>query len=194
MSIKLIVGLCNPGSDYQYTRHNAGAWFVEALQKHQHVIFKSDKKLQTMWADIPGQSSVCKIALPLTFMNHSGLSVRAMSQFYRITVDEMLIVHDDLDLATGRIQLKTGGGHGGHNGLRDIIQHMGSAQFHRLRVGIGHPGQKELVLNYVLGKPSQAEKAQIANAIGRAMSIVPTLLAGNVAKAMTILNEVRDGI
>jgi PTH1 family peptidyl-tRNA hydrolase len=194
MSIKLIVGLRNPGSEYQHTRHNAGAWFVESLLENQQTIFKSDKKMQAQWADINIQQFPCKIALPLTFMNHSGIPVRAICQFYRIELDELLVVHDDLDLAAGRIQLKTGGGHGGHNGLRDIIAQTGGAHFHRLRVGIGHPGQKELVLNYVLGKPSQQEKQQILAAIDRAVAIMPTLLMGNLAQAMTILNEVRDGI
>lgn len=194
MVIKLIVGLRNPGCEYQHTRHNAGAWFIEALQKQEQVLLKSDKKLQVEWAPISGYPVACKIALPLTFMNHSGLPVRAMGQFYQIEAEEMLVVHDDLDLACGRVQLKTGGGHGGHNGLRDIIQQLGSTHFHRLRIGIGHPGHKNFVLNYVLGKPSQAEKMQISTAIERAVAVVPTLLAGNLANAMNTLNEVRDGV
>lgn len=194
MTIKLMVGLRNPGSEYQHTRHNAGAWFIETLQKQEQVVLKSDKKLHALWAQITGYPIACKIALPLTFMNHSGLPIRAMCQFYQIEAEEVLVVHDDLDLAAGRIQLKTGGGHGGHNGLRDIIQHLGGTHFHRLRIGIGHPGHKDLVLNYVLGKPSSTEKVQIFNAIERAVAVVPTLLAGNLANAMTILNEVRDGV
>ena len=194
MPIKLIVGLRNPGPEYQHTRHNAGAWFVDALVKHEHAVFKSDKKMHAEWVDLTMQHLSCKVLLPLTFMNHSGLPVRAMCQFYRIEPDEVLVVHDDLDLIAGRIKLKTGGGHGGHNGLRDIIAHLGGSNFHRLRVGIGHPGHKELVLDYVLGKPSQHEKLQISDAIDRGVAIVPTLLAGNLALAMNILNEVRDGI
>ena len=194
MPIKLIVGLRNPGSDYQHTRHNAGAWFVDALVKHEHALFKVDKKMHAEWVDLKLQHHACKVVLPLTFMNNSGLPVRAMCQFYRIELDDVLVVHDDLDLAMGRIQLKTGGGHGGHNGLRDIISHLGSPNFHRLRVGIGHPGHKELVLDYVLGKPSQHDKLQIMTAIDRAVGIVPALLAGPMAAAMNSLNEVRDGI
>lgn len=194
MPIKLIVGLRNPGAEYQNTRHNAGAWFVDALVKHEHAVIKSDKKMQAEWGELTIQRLSCKVLLPLTYMNHSGLSVRAMCQFYRIEPDEVLVVHDDLDLNAGRIKLKTGGGHGGHNGLRDIIAHLGGSNFHRLRVGIGHPGHKELVLDYVLGKPSQHEKAQITGAIDRGVAVVPTLLSGNLAAAMNILNEVHDGI
>lgn len=194
MPIKLIVGLRNPGNDYQHTRHNAGAWFVDDLVKHEHTTFKVDKKMHAEWVDLTLKHHSCKVLLPLTFMNNSGLPVRAVCQFYRIELDEVLVVHDDLDLAVGRIQLKTGGGHGGHNGLRDIIAHLGSPNFHRLRVGIGHPGHKELVLDYVLGKPSQHDKLQIMTAIDRAVGIVPALLAGPMAAAMNSLNEVRDGI
>ncbi|AHE66535.1 peptidyl-tRNA hydrolase [Legionella oakridgensis ATCC 33761 = DSM 21215] len=121
-------------------------------------------------------------------MNHSGLSVRAVSQFYRIHASEILVAHDELDLAVGRIKLKTGGGHGGHNGLKDIIQQLGSSDFHRLRVGIGHPGHKELVLNYVLGKPPQAERQLIAEAIERSLDVIPAIIEGDLAKAMNALN------
>ena len=195
MSIKLIVGLRNPGSTYEHTRHNAGGWFVDALAKHDHVIFKSDKKMQAEWAELRLPQGTCKICLPLTYMNLSGQPVRAVSQFYRIEPSELLVVHDELDLPAGRIKLKTGGGHGGHNGLRDIISQLGSSDFHRLRVGIGHPGHKELVLDYVLGKPPQQERALMLDAIARGIAVVPALVAGDIAVAMNGLNyEVRDGI
>ena len=184
MSIRLIVGLRNPGAAYQHTRHNAGGWFVEALAKHDNAVFKSDKKMQGELADI----SSCKLLLPLTFMNHSGLSVRAVCQFYRIEPCELLVVHDELDLPAGRIKLKTAGGHGGHNGLRDIISQMGSNDFHRLRIGIGHPGHKELVLDYVLGKPSQVDRELIFDAMNRVVSAIPTVLKGNMAVAMSLIN------
>lgn len=121
-------------------------------------------------------------------MNHSGLPTRETSQFYRITPEEILVVHDELDLPPGRIKLKTGGGHGGHNGLRDIIAQLGSSDFHRLRIGIGHPGHKDLVLNFVLGKPSQQDRQLMYDAIERGVAIIPTLLTGNIAGAMNSLN------
>lgn len=195
MSIKLIVGLRNPGSTYEHTRHNAGGWFVDALAKHDHAVLKPDKKMQAELAELRIQSSTCKICLPLTFMNLSGQPVRAVCQFYRIEPSELLVVHDELDLPAGRIKLKTGGGHGGHNGLRDIISQLGCSDFHRLRIGIGHPGHKELVLNYVLGKPPQHERTLMLDAIDRGISVVPALIAGDIAAAMNGLNyEVRDGI
>ena len=188
MSIKLIVGLCNPGAAYQYTRHNAGGWFVEALAKQDNAVFKADKKMQGGLAELNVQNLTCKLLLPLTFMNHSGFPVRAVCQFYRIEPHELLVVHDELDLPTGRIKLKTGGGHGGHNGLRDIISQTGSTDFHRLRVGIGHPGHKELVLDYVLGKPSQHDRELIFDAIVRGVTAIPTVLTGNMAAAMNLIN------
>lgn len=188
MSIKLIVGLRNPGATYQHTRHNAGGWFVEALAKHDNAVFKSDKKMQGELVDLDINHHACKLLLPLTFMNHSGFPVRAVCQFYRIELNELLVVHDELDLPPGRIKLKTGGGHGGHNGLRDIISQLGSTDFHRLRVGIGHPGHKELVLDYVLGKPSQADRTLIFEAIDRVVTAIPTVLKGNMPTAMNLIN------
>ena len=189
MSIKLIVGLRNPGHSYELTRHNAGAWLIETLIKDQHISLQTDKKFQGELALLSTAELNCNILLPLTFMNQSGLSVRAVAQFYRIQPEEMIIAHDDLDLPAGRIKLKTGGGHGGHNGLRDIIAQLGSANFHRLRIGIGHPGHASLVLNYVLGKPSLVEKNSIDQAIDDTMRVMPILLRGQVAHAMTELNQ-----
>lgn len=188
MPIKLIIGLQNPGSAYEQTRHNAGAWFVEQLSKHYTLPFNTEKKLHTALSTLSLNAHTCKIALPLIFMNQSGLPTRAISQFYRIQADEILVVHDELDLPPGRIKLKTGGGHGGHNGLRDIIAHLNSSAFHRLRIGIGHPGHKEMVLNYVLGKPNQADKEHIFAAIERGMGVLPLLLEGNMTQAMNTLN------
>ncbi|WP_058522920.1 aminoacyl-tRNA hydrolase [Legionella birminghamensis] len=186
MTIKLIIGLRNPGSAYALTRHNAGAWFVEALAEHSNLTFKPEKKLHAELAALEGQR--CRLLLPLTFMNNSGLPVREVSQFYRIKPEEMLVVHDELDLPAGRIKLKSGGGHGGHNGLRDIITQLGSQSFHRLRVGIGHPGHKDLVLSYVLGKPVQEDRQSILDAIERAVTVVPTIIDGNLAAAMNVIN------
>ena len=188
MAIKLIVGLRNPGSAYEYSRHNAGGWFVEALARRHTAVFKVDKKLQGELTQVDVDSTSCKALLPLSFMNHSGFSVRAVCQFYRIEPGEIIVAHDELDLPVGRIKLKTGGGHGGHNGLRDIINQLGSTDFHRLRIGIGHPGQKELVLNYVLGKPSQHERQLMLDAIDRGIDVMPTALTGDIAMAMCQLN------
>lgn len=188
MSIKLIVGLRNPGSAYAYTRHNAGGWFAEALVQHYGASFKSEKKLHGELAQFDVNGVPCKVLLPLVFMNHSGLAVHTVCQFYRIKPNEVLVAHDELDLDVGRIKLKTGGGHGGHNGLRDIINQLGSNHFHRLRVGIGHPGHKELVLNYVLGKPSQHDRQMMFEAIDRSIAVMPKVLLGEMEIAMSQLN------
>lgn len=190
MSIKLIVGLLNPGSEYAQTRHNAGGWFVEMLAQQHNALFKIDKKLHSniTQLDFDNKTS-CKIVLPTGYMNHSGQSVREVCQFYRIEANEIVVAHDELDLPVGRIKLKTGGGHGGHNGLRDIINQLGTNDFHRLRIGIGHPGHKDLVLNYVLGKPSLLDKQQILDAIDRGVALMPTILSGPIAIAMSQLNQ-----
>ncbi|KTC65634.1 peptidyl-tRNA hydrolase, PTH1 family (plasmid) [Legionella adelaidensis] len=188
MSIKLIVGLRNPGSAYEHTRHNVGGWFAELLASQHNASFKTDKKLNAELTSIQIEHHLCRIILPLTFMNHSGLPIRAVCQFYSIEADEVLVVHDDLDLPAGKIKLKSGGGHGGHNGLRNTIAHLGSAHFNRLRIGIGHPGHKDLVLNYVLGKPSVEDKKLIMDAIDRAVKEIPTLFSKGMSVAMNRLN------
>ncbi len=189
MPIKLVVGLRNPGHAYEGTRHNAGAWFVDAWSEISREVFHIEKKFQTELSSMSLANGACLVALPLTFMNHSGQVVRSLSQFYRILPEEILVVHDELDFAAGSIKLKSGGGHGGHNGLRDIITQIGSADFHRLRVGIGHPGHKSEVHNYVLSKPSPDDRQKITNAIQQAIKIMPILLEGRVGDAMTELNK-----
>lgn len=188
MAIKLIIGLRNPGSAYEPTRHNAGGWFVEAFAESHKASFKTVKKLHAEVANIEIDNHPCMTILPLTFMNHSGLPAREVSQFYRIKPEEMLVVHDELDLPAGRIKLKTGGGHGGHNGLRDIINQLG-ADFHRLRVGIGHPGHKDQVLNYVLGKPSQQDRQLIFESIERSIADIAKAITGDIPGAMNIINS-----
>ncbi len=188
MSLKLIVGLRNPGTAYEPTRHNVGGWFVEALAGAQHLVFKADKKLGGDIAQLAMNHLQTYLFMPLSFMNASGHSVRAMAQFYRILPHEILIAHDDLDIQPGRILLKTGGGHGGHNGLRGIITQLGSADFHRLRIGIGHPGHKDLVSDYVLTKPSSPDRQLIVEAIDRAIAIMPQAIEGQMALAMNRLN------
>jgi peptidyl-tRNA hydrolase, PTH1 family len=190
MTIKLIVGLRNPGATYQHTRHNAGEWFVERLVKQSSGALKSDKKMQGETADLVLHHTSFKVLLPLSYMNLSGASVRAVCQFYRLEPQEVLVAHDDLDLPAGGIKLKTGGGHGGHNGLRDIISQLGSSDFHRLRIGIGHPGHKELVLEYVLGKPSQVDRSLIIKAIDQGLSVLPMALTGLMTNAMSVLGTI----
>lgn len=188
MAIKLVVGLQNPGADYDKTRHNAGGWLAKMLAERLDVSLKKHKTFQGEVASVPQGEYPLYILLPTVWMNQSGRSVRALCQFYRIEPDEVLVAHDELDLPVGTIKLKTGGGHGGHNGLRDLISQMGSKVFHRLRVGIGHPGHKALVHDYVLGKPSLQDKQQIESAILRAVDTFPDIMDGNMAKAMKTLN------
>lgn len=187
-AIKLIVGLQNPGSVYEHTRHNAGGWFVAALAQHNGLHFKAEKKFHCQLTELKLNESSCKLAIPLGFMNQSGQTVQALSQYYQIREEEILVTHDELDLAAGRIKLKTGGGHGGHNGLRDIINKLGSSDFHRLRLGIGHPGHKDLVHSYVLSRPSVHDRQLIVDAIERALAVMPMTLSGHMAQAMTQLN------
>ncbi|EHL29644.1 aminoacyl-tRNA hydrolase [Legionella drancourtii] len=188
MAIKLIIGLRNPGSAYEHTRHNAGGWLTAALAQRHSTSFKLEKKMQAELAELKLNNHTGKLVLPLTFMNHSGQPTRLISQFYRIQPEEILVVHDELDLPAGRIKLKTGGGHGGHNGLRDIIAQLGSPHFHRLRIGIGHPGHKDLVHQYVLGKPSAHDRQQIYDAIDRGIAVMPLVFSGDLARAMNQLN------
>ena len=188
MTIKLIIGLRNPGPSYEHTRHNVGGWFVMALAQQNHCHFKTDKKMHAELADLKHNDHPCQIVLPLTFMNLSGQPTRAITHFYKIQPEEILVAHDDLDLPAGCVRLKTGGGHGGHNGLRDIIAQLGSADFHRLRFGIGHPGHKELVHQFVLSKPSGHDKQQMNEAIDRSIAVMPLVLSGDLAKAMNQLN------
>ena len=188
MAIKLIICLRNPGSAYEHTRHNAGGWLAYNLAQRHNSSFKIDKKMSAELALLEINQNQCRLALPLTFMNLSGQPTRAISQFYQIQPDEILVVHDDLDLPPGRVKLKTGGGHGGHNGLRDITTAIGSAEFHRLRIGIGHPGHKDLVHQYVLTKPSVHDRQQIYDAIERGIAVMPLILSGEIAKAMNQLN------
>ncbi len=180
MGIKLIVGLCNPGSAYEKTRHNAGEWFIKALSDMHNASFKLEKKFFGQVAITNGVT----LLLPNTFMNLSGQAVLAAKNFYKLSAENILIAHDELDLLPGICKLKNKGGHGGHNGLRDIISRLGTKDFYRCRIGIGHPGHRDDVLNYVLGKPTNTDKLAILSAIDRTVDIVPLLLNGDVEKAM----------
>lgn len=187
-AIKLIVGLGNPGPDYQNTRHNAGAWFVEAIAKDHQASLRPDTKFKSKIAQIRVNETKILLLCPLTFMNLSGQAVKAVCQFYKIKPAELLVAHDELDMPPGVAKLKFDGGHGGHNGLRDIIAHLGSRQFHRLRLGIGHPGHSNQVSNYVLKKPAKQELEQIETAMAKAMALLPTILEGQLQQAMQALH------
>jgi PTH1 family peptidyl-tRNA hydrolase len=158
------------------------------MKQYPHSL-KANPKFHGEIGRVQIDGEICHILLPLTFMNLSGQSVREVSQFYRLKPDEILIVHDELDLPVGRVKLKTAGGVGGHNGIRDITAQLGDNGFHRLRIGIGHPGHKDLVLNYVLGKPSIADYQLIEEAINRSVASIPFLIAGKISAAMNDLNS-----
>lgn len=187
MSIKLIVGLGNPGAEYLLTRHNAGFWFVQHLAQQFNIALSPDKKFHGVTGRGQIFGSDVRLLLPLTFMNKSGQSVVPMVKYYGIDNDELLIAHDELDLSPGVIKLKTGGGHGGHNGLRDITPHIGN-DFHRLRIGIGHPGHKSKVSGHVLSKASNDDQAMIDSALSAAFDALPLLLAGDIERARSQIN------
>lgn len=190
--LQLIVGLGNPGTDYAKTRHNAGAWFVEALCQDLNIHLKMESKFHANMGKANISDREIKILIPSTFMNHSGQAVSAICQYYRIPIETILIVHDDLDLPAGTVRFKTDGGHGGHNGLRDIIDHLSARNFHRLRIGIGHPGHKTQVLDYVLNPPTKSEAARIQGAIQQAQQILPYLVQGDFARVMNQLHTLSD--
>lgn len=188
MSIKLIVGLANPGSEYAATRHNAGEWFVEALLSGTSDPLKPESKFFASLSQTTLDAHPIRIMVPTTYMNESGKAIAAVCNFYKVEPQEILVAHDELDLPPGTVRLKQGGGHGGHNGLRHIIQALGTPNFYRLRIGIGHPGNKNQVTNYVLKKPSTDDKNLIDDAITQALHVIPTVLAGDMQKAMTALH------
>jgi PTH1 family peptidyl-tRNA hydrolase len=188
MAIKLIVGLSNPGPQYQDTRHNAGNWFVSKLASDYQTTLKIDTKFKSLVGQIQVGSNTCKLAIPTTYMNLSGDAVLALSRFYSIDPSEILIAHDELDLPAGVVRLKLEGGHGGHNGLRDIFAKLGTRAFYRLRIGIGHPGHKDDVTDYVLHKPSVDEKKRILEGLDSAIAVLPQLLQGEFDQAMKLLH------
>ena len=188
--ILLIVGLGNPGSEYRGTRHNAGADFVEALARDAGCTLQTDSK----FFGLTGRATVAghdlRLLIPTTYMNRSGQSVAALARFYKISPEQILIAHDELDIPAGSARFKKGGGHGGHNGLRDIVPALGnSSGFHRLRIGIGHPGHASRVSGYVLSAPSAEDRQKIDASISEALAALPLLLDGDDTKAMTRLHS-----
>ena len=186
--VSLIVGLGNPGSEYEKTRHNAGFWFLDELARQQNLSFKVEKKFHGEVARYKYAGEDVWLLKPTTFMNLSGQSVQALAHFYKINLDEILVVHDELDLSVDTARLKKGGGHGGHNGLRDITSKMGGNNFLRLRIGIGHPGDKNKVTNHVLKKASTDDQISIERNIERALNVLPLVIEGEIQKAMNELH------
>ncbi len=187
-SINLIVGLGNPGNEYIDTRHNAGFWFLDELAKNYRGDFKADKKFFGNSARININGQDIWLLKPTTFMNLSGQALQALAQFYKIKIENTLVVHDELDLDPGIARLKKGGGHGGHNGLRDISSRSGK-DFWRIRLGIGHPGDRNKVTGYVLNKPSIDDKISIDRAIDNAIRVIPEIVADEMQKAMNTLHS-----
>ncbi|HIF51860.1 MAG TPA: aminoacyl-tRNA hydrolase [Thiotrichaceae bacterium] len=189
LPVKMIVGLGNPGPEYLMTRHNAGFWFVDALANKLSLSFSQDKRSQSELCRYQSGSIDCWICKPQTYMNDSGAAVQALSSYYKIPVDQIMVVHDEIDLLPGTTRLKEGGGHGGHNGLRDIIQRMGSKDFLRLRVGVGHPGSKDKVVPFVLGRASSKEEDLIIDSFSLALEKSDQFFEDNLNKLMTELNN-----
>ena len=188
-AIKLIVGLGNPGREYQETRHNAGALFVEELARQHGCTLKQETKFFGLTGNIQLHSSDVRLLIPTTFMNRSGQAVAALCNFYKVPIEEVLVAHDELDIDAGTARFKQGGGHGGHNGLRDIISPCGNNKnFHRLRIGIGHPGSADRVTGYVLSKAPAAEYRKMEDIIDEAIRALPDAIAGDWPKAMNYLH------
>jgi PTH1 family peptidyl-tRNA hydrolase len=185
---KLIVGLGNPGSKYEETRHNAGFWLVGEIARGYSASFSAEKKFQGEAARVIIDSRDIRLLKPTTFMNLSGESVAAMANFYRIEPEQILVAHDELDLLPGTVRLKKGGGHGGHNGLRDIIKHLGR-DFWRVRLGIGHPGDARQVSNFVLKRAPKSESELLIRCIDDVMREMPNIVGGRIEVAMNTLHQ-----
>jgi PTH1 family peptidyl-tRNA hydrolase len=186
--IKLFVGLGNPGPEYESTRHNAGFWWVDALASELKVPLAHEKGFQALVARASVHGQTVWLLEPQTFMNLSGRSVAALARFYKIQPQEILVVHDELDVPPGQAKLKLGGGHAGHNGLRDIHAQLGTGDYWRLRIGIGHPGVKSEVSNWVLKKPAPEQRAAIEECVARTLKAFPALLAGEMDKATLLIH------
>ncbi|MFT3791400.1 MAG: aminoacyl-tRNA hydrolase [Rudaea sp.] len=191
-NLRLLVGLGNPGAEHIRTRHNAGFWFIDALAQAQGARFGMESKLhgETAKAAIDGQS--LWLLKPTTYMNKSGIAVQSALRYWKIEPEEMLVVHDDLDLSAGAARLKFDGGHGGQNGLRDILAHLSHGRFHRLRLGIGHPGDKNRVTSWVLGRPGVEDEKAIIDAVGRALDVLPLAAQGEFNEAMKRLHTAAE--
>ena len=188
--IRLIVGLGNPGREYEKTRHNAGFWWVDAIAGRKRAAWKRDTKFSGYTAKVEEGGRDFLLLKPATYMNESGRSVSALLRFFKIEPAAMLVVHDELDLPPGTVRLKKGGGTGGHNGLTDVVEVLATKDFWRLRIGIGHPGHKDLVSDYVLAKARREEQEAIDPAFDRSLDLLPWLAKGRMTDAMTWLHTV----
>ena len=187
--IALIAGLGNPGPGYKGTRHNAGFWFIDELSQHYSLDFKLESRFQGEVANAQIKGLPIRVLRPVTFMNESGQSVASLMRYFAIELGSLLVVHDDLDLKPGVARLKEGGGHGGHNGLRDLIRHLDSNDFVRLRLGIGHPGHPDDVTDYVLHAPPANERSAILDAVSRAVALIEPMINGDHAVVMNELHR-----
>ena len=192
-AIRLLVGFGNPGPEHSRTRHNAGFWFLDAYARGEGATLAYDRKLHGEVGKVRIDGENVMLLKPTTYMNKSGQSVVAALSYFKIAPEEMLVAHDELDLPPGTARLKFDGGHGGQNGLRDTIQQLGHGKFHRLRIGIGHPGHKDRVTPWVLGRASRADEDAIIDAIGLSLAVLPLALAGNFNEAMKRLHTKSEG-
>ena len=188
-SYQLLIGLGNPGLRYEATRHNAGAWLLERVARRYAAGFRSSPRCFGSLADADIGGVRMRLFRPDTFMNHSGRAVAAAAGFYKIPVERILIAHDEIDLPPGTVRLKRGGGHGGHNGLRDVVPQLADSGFSRIRVGVGHPGHKDRVVGYVLDRPPAAERSEIDGAIDRVVDELARIARGDLEGAMNTLHR-----
>lgn len=191
-ALRLLVGLGNPGAEHLRTRHNAGFWFIDALAQAHGARFGVESKLHGETAKISIDGQPLWLLKPTTFMNKSGIAVQSALRYWKIEPEEMLVAHDDLDLPAGTARLKFDGGHGGQNGLRDLLAHLGHGKFHRLRLGIGHPGDKSRVLSWVLGRPGVDDEKAIIEAVGRSLDVLPLAVRGDFSEAMKRLHTAKE--
>jgi PTH1 family peptidyl-tRNA hydrolase len=189
MPIRLIAGLGNPGREHERDRHNVGFWLVDRLARAEGVMLRKEARYHGLVAKLPGPHGDVWLVEPQTYMNLSGRAIGALARFYKLAPEEVLVVHDELDFLPGAVKLKLGGGAAGHNGLKDTIAQLGGQNFWRLRIGIGHPGDRDVVADYVLSSPSPADREAIDGAIDRALAIVPELLDGRTEIAMQKLHS-----
>ena len=188
----MIAGLGNPGPGYKGTRHNAGFWFIDELSQHYSLDFNLESRFQGEVANAQIKGLPIRVLRPGTFMNESGQSVASLMRYFAIEPGSLLVVHDDLDLEPGVVQLKEGGGHGGHNGLRDLIRHLGSNEFVRLRLGIGHPGHPDDVTDYVLHAPPAGQRSAVLDAVSRAVALIEPMINGDHGAVMNELHRTDD--
>ncbi|HQQ70332.1 MAG TPA: aminoacyl-tRNA hydrolase [Alicycliphilus sp.] len=189
--IKLFVGLGNPGPEYEATRHNAGFWWIDALARELKVSLVPERGYHGLVARTTVAGHNVWLLQPQTFMNLSGKSVAALARFFKIAPEEILVVHDELDIAPGQAKLKRGGSHAGHNGLRDIHAQLGTGDYWRLRIGIGHPGARGEVIHWVLKKPAPDQRQLIEDSIAHSLKAYPAMLAGDMEKATLLVHTTK---